>query len=170
VWRPGEADVSIRPGWFWHPAEDARVKTADELVELYFSSVGRNANLLLNVPPTTDGRLHATDVARLAEFGTRLRERFATQVAAGRATEVRFAAPATFDVACLQERIANGQAVERYVLEAWVNGAWAAVSHGTTIGHKKLDRFPPVTADRLRLRVESARAVEITIRLYGRPA
>lgn len=70
VWRPAESDVSIRPGWFWHPAEDSRVRSADDLIGLYLSSVGRNSGLLLNVPPTRDGLLHPTDVSRLAEFGT----------------------------------------------------------------------------------------------------
>jgi alpha-L-fucosidase len=69
VWRPAESDVSIRPGWFWHPAEDAHVRSADNLLGLYLSSVGRNSGLLLNVPPTRDGLLHPTDVERLAEFG-----------------------------------------------------------------------------------------------------
>ena len=55
VWRPAEADTSIRPGWFYHPAEDARVLSVDALVDLYYRSVGRNAKLLLNVPPTRDG-------------------------------------------------------------------------------------------------------------------
>ena len=50
VWRPGETDVSIRPGWFWHEAENARVKKTQQLVNLYYQSVGRGATLLLNVP------------------------------------------------------------------------------------------------------------------------
>jgi alpha-L-fucosidase len=83
VWRPGEADVSIRPGWFWHPAQDDAVRSADDLVELYFSSVGRNAGLLLNVPPTTRGLLHDADVRSLAAFGTRLRDLYAVDLAAG---------------------------------------------------------------------------------------
>src|SRR5690242_12364215 len=58
VWRPAEVDVSIRPGWFHHAAEDARVRSVDNLVTLYETSVGRNGKLLLNVPPTRDGRLH----------------------------------------------------------------------------------------------------------------
>ena len=52
VWRPAEVDTSIRPGWFYHPEEDARLRTADDLVNLYFNSVGLNGKLLLNVPPT----------------------------------------------------------------------------------------------------------------------
>ncbi|HEX9085816.1 MAG TPA: alpha-L-fucosidase, partial [Gemmatimonadaceae bacterium] len=76
VWRPAEVDVSIRPGWFYHPAEDDRVRTVDNLESLYFSSVGRNGKLLLNVPPTRDGLLHSTDVARLTQFRARLNSVF----------------------------------------------------------------------------------------------
>jgi len=59
-------------------------------------------------------------------------------------------------VACLQEAIDHGQSVERYRLEGWTGGGWQVLSRGTTIGHKKLDRFPAVTATRVRLTVESA--------------
>ncbi len=72
VWRPGESDVSIRPGWFWHKREDGRVRSVDNLVDLYFKSVGRNSLLLLNVPPNDQGLLSDTDVQRLAQFRTRL--------------------------------------------------------------------------------------------------
>ena len=81
VWRPGEADVSIRPGWFWHAAQDSEVRSPDNLVELYFASVGRNAGLLLNVPPTTTGLFHESDVGALAGFGEQLRHIFATNLA-----------------------------------------------------------------------------------------
>jgi alpha-L-fucosidase len=70
--RPAEVDVSIRPGWFYHPAQDGAVRTEENLVELYFTSVGRNAKLLLNVPPTRDGLLHDTDVTRLLGLRSRL--------------------------------------------------------------------------------------------------
>src|SRR5256885_15035364 len=84
VWRPAETDTSIRPGWFYHPAEDERVKPVDQLAGIWLTSVGRNSKLLLNVPPTRDGVLHATDVARLAELRTRLTSLFAEDFAAGR--------------------------------------------------------------------------------------
>ena len=64
-WLPAECDVSIRPGWFWHENENARVKTPAQLIDLYYKSVGRGANLLLNVPPNRDGLLQAEDVAAL---------------------------------------------------------------------------------------------------------
>jgi alpha-L-fucosidase len=68
-WAPPEVDVSIRPGWFYHPAEDARVKSVDRLVEIYEQSVGRGANLLLNVPPDRRGLIPEADAGRLREFG-----------------------------------------------------------------------------------------------------
>lgn len=67
-WIPAECDVSIRPGWFWRSAEDAKVKTAQQLFDIYLKSVGRGANLLLNVPPDTRGLIAANDSASLAGF------------------------------------------------------------------------------------------------------
>src|SRR5260221_3671197 len=86
VWRPGETDTSIRPGWFYHPAEDGRVKPLEQLVELYFTSVGRNSKLLLNVPPTREGRLHPIDVARLVGMRERLTALFHEARTADRTT------------------------------------------------------------------------------------
>ena len=65
-WVPAEVDVSIRPGWFWHA--DEHPKTVDELMEIYYNSVGRNGLLLLNVPPDTNGRIPAEDSAVLVAF------------------------------------------------------------------------------------------------------
>ena len=73
AWRPGETDVSIRKGWFWHAEQDARVRSPRNLMTLYFTSVGRNSKLLLNVPPTPQGLFHDNDVRSLREFA-RLRE------------------------------------------------------------------------------------------------
>lgn len=67
-WIPAECDVSIRSGWFYHKREDSLVKTPDQLFEIYLKSVGRGANLLLNVPPDTDGLISSFDSAALMEF------------------------------------------------------------------------------------------------------
>ena len=67
-WVPAECDVSIRPGWFYHATEDDKVRTPQNLVDLYFSSVGRGASLLLNLPVDRRGRIHDTDVHSLIEF------------------------------------------------------------------------------------------------------
>lgn len=68
IWYPSEVDVSIRPGWFWHEAENDKVKTIEKLLDIFFSSVGRNSLLLLNIPPDTRGLIHENDVAVLKEW------------------------------------------------------------------------------------------------------
>ena len=80
-WIPAEADVSIRPGWFWHA--DEHPKTVDELMEIYYNSVGRNALLLLNVPPDTTGRISAEDSAVLVAFRAERDRIFSKDLAQG---------------------------------------------------------------------------------------
>jgi alpha-L-fucosidase len=64
-WIPAEVDVSIRPGWFYHAKEDSLVKTPEQLFDIYLSSVGRGANLILNIPPDRRGLINEIDVASL---------------------------------------------------------------------------------------------------------
>ena len=163
VWRPGEADVSIRPGWFWHESENDKVRPVENLTDLYFQSVGRNANLLLNVPPTREGLLHETDVRNLRAFGDWLDELFRTDLAAGarvarssHALTLTLPEPVRFEGVDLREAIERGQRVARYRVEAWSGGQWATVSEGTTIGHRKLDRVAPTVASRVRLVITDA--------------
>lgn len=187
VWRPAECDVSIRPGWFYHPEDDERVRSVENLVELYFQSVGRNALLLLNIPPTPEGLFHDRDVTAVAglrqaldrlfahdlalEPGVRLHESGWTRSApdapwiapAGitrTALEMTFPKPATLQVIGLEEAMAHGQRVAGWRIEAAAaEAAWQEIARGTTIGRKQLVRLAaPVTATRLRLTVEAALA------------
>ncbi len=177
AWRPGETDVSIRPGWFHHPAEDEQVRTVEQLVDLYCTSVGRNSKLLLNVPPTRDGLLHATDAAHLAGMRDRLAALFGEDLAARRhvvhrrdgsrltGSEVDLGRTVAVGIADLREDITRGQAVARYSLEGTDGGAWQALARGTTIGYRKLDRFTPVRVRRVRLVIEDAVAPPLPVRI-----
>lgn len=185
VWRPGETDVSIRPGWFWHPAEDDKVRSPDGLLDLYFTSVGRNSKLLLNVPPTTTGAFHANDVAALRGFARRRADVFAvdqlrgSRVVAGGPTgrhlvdgdpetawspgdtgmngsvELKLARPARANVLRIAEAVQHGQAVERYTVEVAREGRWSTVASGTTVGHARLTRFDTTVVEGIRLTVGS---------------
>jgi alpha-L-fucosidase len=168
VWRPAECDTSIRPGWFYHPADDAKVRSADDLVDLYHLSVGRNAKLLLNVPPTRDGRLHDIDVARLTAFRSQLNTLKDPNVSTGAESswkvtgartaelEMTLARPATVSAARMEEDITKGQLVARYSLLGADGGAWKTLLAGTTIGYARLQRFAPTQVRRLKLVIEDA--------------
>lgn len=82
-WLPAEVDVSIRPGWFYHEKEDAKVKTPEQLVKIYFESVGRGANLILNLPPDRRGIIHENDVKSLRGMRRFLDKTFAKDLARG---------------------------------------------------------------------------------------
>jgi alpha-L-fucosidase len=194
VWYPAETDVSIRPGWFYHAREDSLVKSAEKLTDIYFSSVGRNGVLLLNIPPDRRGRIHSSDSLRLSEWAARRSEIFDTNLVASsvsslkksalkrlvdeddatdvvihpdrEAPEFTFPRPANLRVLALQENIRHGQRVESFVLEAFSDGNWREVTRGTTIGYKRLIRFPEVTAQRVRLRITGARG-EVRLAHFG---
>ncbi|MFZ2053853.1 MAG: alpha-L-fucosidase [Candidatus Aminicenantales bacterium] len=191
AWYPAEADVSIRPGWFYHADQNGEVKTPEKLIDIYFSSVGRNSVLLLNVPPDKRGRVHENDVRSLMEMKRILDGTFADNLASGagvKATSekqghraesildkdkasfwttqegveevsLEFILPKeeTFDVVLLQEEIRAGQRVEEFMLEAWHGKEWHLFSKGTTIGYRRLFRFPEVTAGRVRLTIVKSR-------------
>ncbi len=80
-WIPAEVDVSIRPGWFWHQEQNNQVKSPERLLSIYFESVGRGANLNLNVPPDKRGRIHENDVESLQEFSRMLNRMYSKNYA-----------------------------------------------------------------------------------------
>jgi alpha-L-fucosidase len=180
VWRPGETDVSIRPGWFHHPAEDARVRSPENLEQLFFTSVGRNSKLLLNVPPTRSGRFHDTDLRHLGAMRERLDRQFANDLVAGSATwtagdavqqaTVRLRERRAVSVVDLREEIAEGQRVARYRLEGYDGSAWRVLHSGTTIGYRRLVRIDGAP-ELERVRVTVTETVEpplpVMIGVYG---
>jgi alpha-L-fucosidase len=209
AWIPAETDVSIRPGWFYSPHTDDQLKSVARLVDIYHTSVGRNSNLLLNVPPNRQGRIHPTDSARLMDFRRAVEESFAHNLldaatlsalntrggsqkynvahllddvyhrywatddsVAATAIEILLPEAATFNRFLLQEYIPLGQRVSYFALESWDESAaaWSVISEGTTVGYKRILRFPRIKAQRLRLVVEAlAPPVLNRIGLYDAP-
>ncbi|GHH99829.1 alpha-L-fucosidase [Neobacillus kokaensis] len=87
VWYPAEVNTSIRQGWFYHAAEDDKVKSLEELLHVYYGSVGGNASFLLNIPPDRRGLFHENDVQRLRELGSTLRHTFSNNLAKNKTAE-----------------------------------------------------------------------------------
>lgn len=188
VWYPAETDVSIRPGWFYHPAEDDKVKSAEKLTDIYYNSVGRNSVLLLNIPPDTRGLIHESDIKSLTEWKSIRDKTFNVNLVKGASVtvkngknvkamldnnystffttkgsettamiELNLKKETEFDVLMLQENIEVGQRIEKVALEYFANGKWSRIAEGTTVGYKRLFKFTPVTAKRLRIAIEGSR-------------
>lgn len=182
-WYPAEVDVSIRPGWFYHKEQDDKVKSLEKLVDIYFNSVGRNAVLLLNIPPDTRGLIHENDAIRLREFKSYIDQIFDENIAFRAFTrfpgarksvdgksntytyidefpaeiEYKFPFAEDFNVFMIKEFISKGQRIENFKLEAFVNDDWLELTTSTTVGYKKLLRFPNVKSDRIKLTIDRSR-------------
>ncbi|MGL5683940.1 MAG: alpha-L-fucosidase [Marinifilaceae bacterium] len=166
-WYPSEVDVSIRPGWFYHANEDSKVKSLQHLMDIYYQSVGYNSVLLLNIPPDKRGLIHETDAQRLKEFATyrdnMLAKNFVTngnkthKVKQGATREYKLKPQSTINVVLLQEDITKGQRVEQFEVEALTQKGWEKVAQGTTIGYKRMVRFPDTQAKALRVRIGQSR-------------
>lgn len=102
-WVPAEVDVSIRPGWFYHKSQDSLVRTPENLMELYYSSVGRNSNLLLNVPPDRRGILHERDVKSLLEFRELREKEFEKELVKGKKATASVRRGAKFGAECTND-------------------------------------------------------------------
>jgi len=188
VWYPAEADVSIRPGWFFHAEENGKVKSPEKLLDIYYNSVGRNCVLLLNIPPDKEGLLNASDVKALQGWKKLRDETFKINQLKDAAVEcnngvnlksildddyntwfttrnkdtsavitLNLKGSKTFDVLLLQENISIGQRVEKFTFEYWDGKQWEKAIEGTTIGYKRLLRFSPITANKVRLIIQSSR-------------
>jgi len=180
MWAASEVDVSIRPGWFYHPAEDEKVKTVDQLVEIYYHSVGRNGTMLLNFPVDRRGLVHPIDSLNAVKFHQRIQRELAKNLllnvkkpetdgrfetyatlSVGSPLEVRLTKKSPINRIILQEYIPLGQRVQNFQLEYHDGKQWQSLNideETTTIGYKRILRFPTVQTRRLRLTILQARA------------
>jgi alpha-L-fucosidase len=184
-WRPVEVDTPLRRlHWFWHPNDEASLKSVEELIESYENSVGHGGQWMLGVAPDNRGLLPDADVARLRELGEAIQARYAHSLfenhlavdeniakaldgnvdtfwsapAGSKAStlELKLPKPIVFDHALTMEWLVEGQHIQKYSIDAWQNGQWKSVVTSYAIGHKKIDHFAPVTTERVRLNILSA--------------
>ncbi|WP_169084387.1 alpha-L-fucosidase [Paenibacillus sp. PL91] len=160
-WVPAECDVPIRKDrWFWHPNDEHTLRSLDNLLDIYYRSVGHGATLLLNLAPDNRGLLPEADVNRLLELTSEIKRRFSSPIAqtVGEGDSILLAFESATEVnhVILMEDIAHGERIRSYVLEAEQQGQWVELVKGSAIGHKKIDRFDAVHTKQLRLRVTSS--------------
>jgi alpha-L-fucosidase len=179
VWCPGETNTSIRPGWFYHEAENEHVKSLSKLMDTYYKSVGRNSTLLLNFPIAPNGRIHPNDSLRGIAFKKMIDEVFvkgkvvSKMKQSGPSTILDFGKPTSINRFLAEEDIAQGQRVRKFSLEAEVDGKWlplkdALVDEGdglTTIGHRRIICFPTIKATKLRFTILDSKCEPIIKKL-----
>jgi len=181
-WIPAECDVSIRPGWFYHAEQDGKVKSPEQLFDLYVKSVGRGANLLLNVPPDRRGLIHENDSAALTGFKRLRDENFRDNVLKNAFTleewSSNFSVLNTQDpgklvsmrpesilvtlhpsskINCivLREKLEQGQSVRQFSIEFYNKGQIVKEISGTTVGRKRILTFPSISISSFRVNWEA---------------
>lgn len=179
-WIPSECDVSIRPGWFYHGQEDGKVKTVNQLVDIYYSSVGHNSTMLLNFPVDQRGRIHPIDSANAVNFHKRIQQEFSKDILynkkkaetdhnfetysvlqTGESLELSLPHGSFVNRLLLQEYIPLGQRAKAFRVEYYDGKQWQTIDAGeptTTIGYKRILRFAEVKARRIRLTILDSRA------------
>jgi alpha-L-fucosidase len=187
-WRPVEADTPLhKQHWFWHPNDEASLKSVNELVARYEESIGRGGQLMLGLAPDRRGLLPEADVKRLEEFGASIGKRYGKNLMRAENAKgdngseaaldgdadtfwsapkgshhsilaASFAKPVTFDHSLVMEWLNDGQHVERFRIEVWTGNGWRPIVAGSAIGHKRIDQFAPVSASRVRLNIVSSSA------------
>lgn len=183
-WIPAECDVSIRPGWFWHAAEDNKVKTPQQLFDIWLKSVGRGANLLLNVPPDKRGLIHEKDVAVLTEFKKLRDQNFGENLLKNANVFYQFAPanvtfrsvdkeagvfganlqnfivefPERLKINCivLKEAIHLGQSIRKFKIVFYRDNKIISEISGNSIGHKRILTFPAKNITSFRVYMDDA--------------
>ncbi|WP_214227950.1 alpha-L-fucosidase [Pedobacter sp. B4-66] len=180
-YQQAETNTSIREGWFYRDDEKQKVRSTDDVFDIYERAVGGNSTFLLNIPPNREGKFSPEDVKVLTEVGKRINETYGKNLFTGakgpaqvldkslntylllakpeKSIEITTGKPVTINRIVLQEAItSHGERVEQHTLEAWIDGKWQEIASTTNIGYKRILRFPEVTASKFRLKVLSSRA------------
>ncbi len=179
-YQQAETNTSIREGWFYRDDEDQKVRSADDVFDIYERSVGGNSTFLLNIPPNREGKFSPTDLSVLEEVGVRINETYGSNLLTGakgpkgildndlssfellgsgpQEMVIEADAPITVNRLTIQEAIdTHGERVEQHALDAWVDNGWKEIAAATNIGYKRILRFPEVTTQKLRIRILESR-------------
>ncbi|MBE0592964.1 MAG: alpha-L-fucosidase, partial [Gemmatimonadales bacterium] len=157
-WMPVEVDVSLRrPNWFWSTTNHANLLSLEQLVEIYYRSVGRGTQLLLNVTPDRTGHVPQADVDRLTEFGTEIRRRLARSLAetngAGTDLHLDLGRSVRVNHVVIEEYLRDGERIRGWRLEGLTDGAWRTLAEGSAIGRKRIQPIDAAVLSSVRLRV-----------------
>jgi alpha-L-fucosidase len=172
AWAPLEADTTLyNHNWFWSAANEAKRKSLEELMDVYYHSVGHGGVLLLNSTPNTSGLIPEGDLQLYAAFGREIDRRLThpmMEVHDQRGSTVELALPHStlINQVVIMEDYREGERIREYVVEGLSEGEWRELKSGTSVGRKKIDLFRPTLVSHVRLRVTKY-AAEPLIRSFA---
>lgn len=157
VWAPYECDTTLRDQWGYNNVPENRLRPLDELMDMYYNSVGHGANLLINHAPNNAGRIDEIDMQRMKEFGDEIRRRFSNPIAVtsgeGEIVELDLGKKQLVDHVISMEELSGGHRVRSYMIEGFDGENWIHLADGVSLGHKKIDFFQAVELEKVRIRV-----------------
>jgi len=179
-YQQAETNTSIREGWFYRDDTHQKVRSTDDVFDMYERSVGGNSTFLLNIPPNRDGKFSEEDVKVLNEVGQRIKTTYTTNLFKGASGPksilddsantfkvldsdnkeiiIETKEPVTINRLIIQEAIStHGERVEQHRFDVWVNDTWEEIASATNIGYKRILRFPETTSNKFRVRVLESR-------------
>ena len=171
VWLPMECDTTLLDHkWFWGENTDHMLKSLDQLMDIYYKSVGRGCVLLLNATPDTSGLIPAAHVQRYEEFGDEITRRFGKSLGEahgqGEIVELDLGQPTPINHVITMEDIREGQRVRAYRLEGFADWQLAGAGpNGSSVGHKRIDVFPRTVVSRVRIVVTESVGQPVICRL-----
>lgn len=169
-WMPAMSDAPLRGyngrhEWFWEPGDEAHIFPLENLMDMYYKSVGHNSTLIIGLTPDPSGLLPEADVQRLKEWGKEINRRFGKPIASTSGEndvfELKLPKPTKVNHIILQEDIAKGERVRKYSIEVFVNGKWEEVGQGSCIGHKRIQVIETVATTGIRLKILESTAKPI---------
>lgn len=164
-WMPAMSDAPLRGyngrhEWFWEPDDEAHIFPVENLMEMYYKSVGRNSTLIIGVTPDSEGLLPEPDVQRLKEWGDEIKRRFSNPLAEtsghGKVLKLKLAKSTIVNQIVLMEDIAKGERVRKFTIEGKTAGGWHEILQGTCVGHKFIGRFNKAEVSALRLKINES--------------
>jgi alpha-L-fucosidase len=146
-----------RHEWFWEPEDEEHIFPLENLMNMYYKSVGHNTSLILGLTPNPDGLLPEPDVKRLKEWGDEINRRFSNPLAtaAGKGNQLKISLKKSQEInhVVLQEDIAKGERVRKFVLEGKTADGWQPIFEGSCIGHKFIHQFDDMDVSEVRLNI-----------------
>ena len=161
-WMPAMSDAPLRGyngrhEWFWEPGDEKHIFPLEDLMKMYYGSVGRNSTLIMGLTPDPNGLMPEPDVVRLKEWGDEIKRRFSNPLASiegdGNELEIEFSSEKEINHIVIQEDIQQGERIRKYELQARLKGKWKTVCKGSCVGHKRIQVFDDVKSNHFRLKV-----------------